>query len=132
MRVALSIPIEYDGATFDMLIPDAVMARLLPAVMRGLQAVPEELAGALQSGNASEEDGAALMGLMGDPELLSLASEAFDRGCSGWHGVEVGDGAPLVFGTNGKAAIPLLAKLLIVVTYIMEQQALSAKKEPPA
>lgn len=130
MRVALSIPVEFDGATFHLLVPDKIMARLLPAVMRGLHSVPEELAVALQSGNAGEADASALLGLIGDPELLLVAGEAFDVGCTGWSGVTGAEG-DVACDKAGKAAVPLLSKLLIVVMYIVQQQALAQKKETP-
>lgn len=132
MRVALSIPVEHDGATFEVLMPDAVMARLLPAALDLLMSLPAEAQAALAAGGTPEDtEGKQRLGLaLLQPDLLALFAEAFDAGVVAWDGVAAEDGSPLACGPKCKAYIPITDKLSIVLAFIGRQQVLAAKKEP--
>lgn len=131
MKVALSIPVDVEDAGFEFLMPDAMMARVLPAMLQVLVRMPDDDQAQIMAGTATEAMQAQLGFAMLDASLLQLAGEAFDAGVIAWEGIEAEDGSPLACSDKNKRYIPLLTKLFAVFSYVLKQQVLAGKKDVP-
>lgn len=129
-RVALSVPVEVDGATYEFLMPDADMAEVLPAALGLLMGLPGDAQAALIGGEMTQAATAQLGMLLLQPDLLRTFAAGFDAGVIEWQGVEAADGSPLACSDKNKRYIPLFDKLLAVLAFVGTQQVLAAKKEP--